>query len=307
MSAAIPLPRVAAVTVSWNDAPLALRAVEALRASDLPGLEIVVVDNGSRPEHAARLRAGLGDATLIPLPANTGYTGGFNAGLRHAAAVADADLVVLVNSDAIVAPDAVRCLVEAADERSDAALIGALILAGESGETVLTAGGRLDDRLEAVHEGMGEAAPSLDAPPRAVDVVSGCVVLVRAATLPRLGYLDPSFFAYYEDVDWCLRARCKGLGVYVAPSARAWHPDTRARDELSAPVAYYMARNRLLLARKHAPGRYAAVLARLLRTGASWTLRPRWRHRRAQRDALARGIVDDLRGYRGAWRGPSPG
>lgn len=302
MSAAIPSPRVAVVTVSWNDAPLALRAVEALRTSDLPGLEIVVVDNGSLPEHAARLRAGLGDATLIPLPANTGYTGGFNAGLRHAAAVADADLVVLVNSDAIVAPDAVRRLVEAAVERPDAFLIGALILAGESGETVLTAGGRLDDRLEAVHEGMGEAAPGLDAPPRTVDVVSGCVVLVRAATLPRLGYLDPSFFAYYEDVDWCLRARRLGHGVYVAPAARAWHPDTRARDELSAPVTYYMARNRLLLARKHAPGRYVAVLTRLLRTAASWSLRPRWRHRHAQRDALVRAIADDLRGYRGAWR-----
>lgn len=295
-------PRVAAVTVSWNDAALALRAVRALRTSDHPGgLELFVVNNGSRPEEAARLRAGLDGATVITLPVNTGYTGGFNAGLRHAAAVAGADLVVLVNSDAIVAPDAVRRLVEAAAVRPDAALIGAVILAGESGETVLTAGGRLDERLEAVHEGMGAPAPDPYAPPRAVELVSGCVVLVRAAMLPRLGYLDQAFFAYYEDVDWSLRARRLGLGVCVAPGARAWHPDARSRDERSAPVTYYMARNRLLLARKHAPGRYPAVLGRLLRTGASWSVRPRWRDRGPQRDALLRAIADDLRGYRGAW------
>lgn len=299
-------PRVAAVTVSWNDAPITLRAVESLRASDYSGsgLDVFVVDNGSRPEHAARLREGLGSTPVIRLPENTGYTGGFNAGLRYAAA--DADYVVLVNSDALVAPDAVRRLIEAAEALPDAALIGALILAGEEGDSVLTAGGRLNGRLDVIHDGMGDALPMADAyagaAPRAVDFVSGCVVLVRTSMLPQLGYLDPAYFAYYEDVDWCLRARRQGYGVYVAPGARAFHPDTRARDERSAAVTYYMARNRLLLARKHAPRRYPAVLGRLLRTGVSWTVQPRWRDRRAQRDALLLGIVDDLRGYRGAWR-----
>jgi hypothetical protein len=88
-------------------------------------------------------------------------------------------------------------------------------------------------------------------------------------------------------------------------AARVLHPDTRSRDENSAPVTYYTARNSLLFAKKHRLG-YAVRVRLWLQYGRnllSWSLRPRWRHKRRQRDALARALRDYALGRRGAAAG----
>lgn len=296
--------RVTAVTVCWNDAAGTLRCVDSIRASDWPHLDLLVIDNGSSSDTFQHLSRGLEATPLIRLSENTGYTGGFNAGIERAVS-SGADFVVLINSDAVIAPDAISRIVRVAQDQNDAALIGAVILTESPNEVILSAGGHVDQRLNPVHDRMGEPRPDVDELSRAVDFVSGCVVMARVSALLEIGLLDSDFFAYYEDIDWCLRARHAGYGVYIAPAALAWHPDTRLRDEQSAAVTYYMARNSLLLATKHAPFQLPAVWFRLARTALSWTIRPRWRRRRAQRDALVRALFDAPRGYRGPWKAPA--
>lgn len=291
---------VTAIVVSWNDAKDAVRCVEALRASDYSDLEFVVVDNGSLPEHARALEQCLDVSQLLRLPANTGYTGGFNVGIRRALADG-ARWVVLINSDAVVEQGTITALVDVAASRADAAFVGAIIVTDDAESRVITAGATLDDRLELHHHGAGHPPPPRDTLPWAVRIVSGCVMLVRAAAIEEIGLLDEDFFAYAEDIDWSLRAERAGFKIYIAPAARAFHPDPHVRDDASASVVYYMTRNRLLLARKHFPERRAAIWLRFARTAVSWTVRPRWRAKREQRDALVRALIDAARGRRGAW------
>jgi hypothetical protein len=106
--------------------------------------------------------------------------------------------------------------------------------------------------------------------------------------LEKIGLLDEKFFAYGEDVEWCYRGKQAGLDVLFIPQAVVWHPDTRARDEASARVMYYISRNHLLFLRKHRLG-MGNVTRTLLRNTVwlvNWTVNPKWRRNRPKRDAL---------------------
>ncbi|MBP2680768.1 MAG: putative glycosyltransferase, partial [Candidatus Krumholzibacteriota bacterium] len=58
---------------------------------------------------------------------------------------------------------------------------------------------------------------------RDVDYVTGCALLARREVFEKIGYLDPVFAAYYEDTDFCMRARRAGFRVVYAPAGKVWH------------------------------------------------------------------------------------
>jgi GT2 family glycosyltransferase len=137
------------------------------------------------------------------------------------------------------------------------------------------------------------------AEPREVDFVTGCALMARRAVVERVGMLDDRFFAYYEESEWCVRARRAGFKVVHVPTAHIWHRiEPEARDE-SPMVHYYMTRNRLLFLKLIGAGLGAwlhTLLAEYLRTLVSWTVKRRWRHKSLQRRAMVLAIAD-------AWRG----
>src|SRR5690606_24696788 len=81
-----------------------IACLESLHAAALGGARVLVVDNGSRDDSVARLRARFPDQEILALPENRGYAGGNNAGIAHALA-AGARAVLLLNNDAVVAAD----------------------------------------------------------------------------------------------------------------------------------------------------------------------------------------------------------
>ena len=126
--------------------------------------------------------------------------------------------------------------------------------------------------------------------------------MAHRGVLEKIGLIDPAFFIYSEEVDWCVRARAAGYENLFVPTAHLWHKGVKRNYQPSPRVTYLSARNELLLLTKHHAGwrALAATWLRHLRTLASWSVRPRWRAQRAQRDALARGLLDFVRGNFGA-------
>jgi hypothetical protein len=130
-----------------------------------------------------------------------------------------------------------------------------------------------------------------------VDWVSGCALLARREMIEQVGVLDERFFYYWEETEWCLRARRSGWLVVAVPGARIWHKGVQ-RDYRPGPdVTYYSTRNRLLMLGKHrAPmGAWLSASADLARTLLAWTLKPKWREMRRHRDAMWQGMMDFLR------------
>jgi hypothetical protein len=74
-----------------------------------------------------------------------------------------------------------------------------------------------------VHTGFNQPDEGQYDKMRQVDFIEGSCVLIRREVLETAGLLDPSFFAYWEDVDLCLRGRAKGFKCVFVPRARIWH------------------------------------------------------------------------------------
>jgi GT2 family glycosyltransferase len=256
--------RTVAVVVHWRDLDETLGCVRSLAAE--PGVDVIVVDNGSGDDAARRLAAEGPDVRCLTSPENRGYAGGGNLGIR-AALETGASVVLLINNDARIVPGAMAAAARALADDPSIAVVGAKILRRDDPSRLWLAWGDLTYRqsLVALH---GADVP--DGPEwsrrRDVDWVSGCAMWFARAALEVVGLLDEDFFAYQEEVEWCLRARRLGWRVVYAPEAQVIHagqgtsPDPRAIRIRK----YFAARNAVLLARRHATFAEGAKLAAFL-------------------------------------------
>ena len=134
--------------------------------------------------------------------------------------------------------------------------------------------------------------------PYPVDFVTGCALLIKTTVIKQIGVLDPRFFAYYEETEWCVRATQAGYKILLVPQAVIWHKITPEAREASPQVHYYMTRNQLLFLKlTHAGLRpWAASIMRYGRRLMSWTIRPKWRYKIQQRNATWQALLDYHRG-----------
>jgi GT2 family glycosyltransferase len=197
--------------------------------------EVVVVDNGSTPEDAARL-SGMAAANprlrLVSGQGNVGFARGANLGAR----AARGDLLVFLNPDAFLGPGGISALAAALAGRPSPSLVGARILnqdgteqrGGRRGEvtplSTLLSLSRLASRVPALNryevhlEGEPTPGQVIEAP-----TVSGACFAMRRADFEALGGFDEGYFLHVEDIDLCWRVRQAGGQVVFQPAAEVVH------------------------------------------------------------------------------------
>ena len=226
-------------------------AVAAVLASTGVDLEVVLVDNGCTTDAVASLPA---DPRLrVEVPGrNLGFTGGVNL----AATLARGDILVLVNSDAVVAPDAIGLLAARAVDPA-VGLAGALVVLGEDPGTINSAGNPLHVLGLSWAGAMGR--PVADAAGvRDVASVSGAGLAVRREVWESLGGFPTPYFAYLEDLELAWRCWQRGLRVELVPEAVVVHHYEFSRSPLKM---YLLERNRLLVLLTCHEARTLALLA----------------------------------------------
>lgn len=287
--------RVTAVIVHWQDAADTRGCVESLGPE---GVDVVVVDNGSREPLGDTLGAGV---TVLHSAENRGYAGGANLGVR-AALEQGADVVLLLNNDVRMRAGATRAAlaVLAADVR--VAAVGPKVLAREDPSRLWLAWGEVDYRQSLVAlRGAGEKDGPEYAVERPVDWIAGCTMWLRREALDAIGLLDEDFFAYHEEVDWCARAWRAGWKIVYAPDAVVTHTGRgSAGGRASVRIRkYFAARNSVLYARKHASARERVKLGAYLALGLPLQLLYHWPRGSADEVLLKlRGVRDALAGRR---------
>lgn len=246
--------RLAAVIVNWNQAALTARCVRSLVQGTRVPDRIIIVDNGSREDPAAAAGAAWPRAELLRHAANLGFAAGANAGMRRALD-GGAEAVLLVNNDAVAAPECAGALEEALEGDAGIAAVGGKTLTEEEPPRIHNAYGVLTFHGDLVQRrGWLEPDVSAFGARRDVDYISGCVMLLRARALERVGWFDEAFFAYHEDLDWCTRAWRHGYRIVYVPAAVVWHrmhASTGGGGYVS-PITYLSQRNSVLFVRKHA-------------------------------------------------------
>ncbi|GIT89311.1 glycosyltransferase [Roseobacter sp. OBYS 0001] len=237
---------VAVIIVNYATAELTLEAVESVISRDHGGrhVEIHVVDNAS-PENDAVVLAKAIEArgwqdhvTLYPETENHGFGRGCNVVLHHLTEQETApEFVLLLNPDAQLQNEAIDLLAQDLEAHPEAAATGSGISL-PSGGPVSAAFHFPTPRSEvakAMHFGPAlrllrtriEALPP-ETPAGEVDWVAGAAVLFRFAPLKAVGFFDPVFFLYYEEVDLMRRLTVAGHKVRYCPQARVLHHEGAA-------------------------------------------------------------------------------
>lgn len=244
------------VVVNWRQTDATLACLASLERAGVDSRSVVVVDNGSGDDFAARLESRYPDAIQLPQSTNLGFAKAVNIGARYAVAHG-ATAVLLLNNDAVVMPDAIREFATRLRDSPTLGVITAKIFLTEAPDHLWAVGGKFTGR-RVVEIGAGERdIGAYD--DTSLDFAYGCALLVRAEMFREIGGFDERFFLYYEDIDLCLRARAAGWEVAMAPAAHVRHEGSKStRGEPTAKV-YHHARSRALFFARHVHGTRRAL------------------------------------------------
>ncbi|HXO19900.1 MAG TPA: glycosyltransferase [Thermoanaerobaculia bacterium] len=228
------------IILAWNRWELTARCLDTLRRTDLEGAEVLVVDNGSTDETPCRLAgleaatdpAGWGPAGLrvVTLPRNVGFVRGNNAGI----AVADpaADIVLLNNDLEFLQRDWLQRLRRCAHSAPDIGVVGCRLVL-PSGSLLHAGTYILPDTVWG--QQIGSLEKDIGQYPGVYDVegiVFACAYLKREL-IDAIGGLALDFESYFEDTDYCLRAREAGFRTVLCGDVTLVHDEhgsTRGDD-----------------------------------------------------------------------------
>jgi GT2 family glycosyltransferase len=257
------LPRVAVIIISWNRIDELVTCLESFSCVTYPNYEVVIVDNASEDASVPTVRERFSWATVIANPENIGYVGGSNVGFRYALAHG-ADYVFLLNQDTKMTPAVLNELVDVMQRDRRIAITGAKNLLMQNPAYTWGKYGVLDWGPMLVRSVGGYEPDRPEPSPKDVDWVIGNGCMMSRAALERVGLFDEEFFHLEEDVDWSTRARKLGYRVVYVDSAAILHKGSSSGDDTQPIVffyAYFLGRNVIVFARKHAnPLQWAKLL-----------------------------------------------
>lgn len=250
------------VVVNYRTAGLTVDCLRSLAPefrSD-SGLRVTVVDGGSGDDSADRIAAAIRAegweawCDLLPLEENRGFSAGNNAALRSILGTTDPPAYVwLLNPDTVVRPGACSALRDFLDARPTVGIAGSRLedpdgspqrsafrfpsLAGE-----FEGGVRFGPVTKLLRRHV--VAPPVRNEAHPTDWVSGASLMIRREVFDAIGLLDEGYFLYYEETDFCLRARRAGWPCWYLPSSRVVHLVGRSTGSSPARVSEFMLRSR---------------------------------------------------------------
>jgi GT2 family glycosyltransferase len=214
----------AIVVLNWRNAAGTVACLDSLKKVAASDVTVIVVDNGSGDDSVSVIRRQHPDLTLLETGANLGYAGGNNVGIRYALEHG-AESVGVLNNDAIVDPDFVPPLLAASQQATSAAITTPMICEAERPDVIWALGAHIDWKTadsRRLHAGEPRADWK-DRDPQAVEFAVGTAMLASRQVWERVGLIDESFFLYYEETDWCVRARRLGVPILATPASCIWH------------------------------------------------------------------------------------
>lgn len=222
-------PHVFVVIVNWNLKNDTIQCLESVLNNHYPSFRVVVVDNGSSDDSVLEISRRFGDMVdIIAIGENIGFAGGANIGIQYALDKG-AEWILLLNNDTIIAPDMIEKLMQVAAQETSVGILGPVIYRYDQPNKVWRMGDWhprwlpipfmvpdkvLHFRQKAFH----------------VDYVTGCGMLIRREVFCKTGLFDSSYFMYYEDADFCLRAKRMGFAIMCVPFAKMWHKVSKSTD-----------------------------------------------------------------------------
>ena len=251
------VPKVSVIILNYNNWKDTIECLESIYKNIVHGrFQIILVDNGSKQEDVCKLRDWINkngirkkgfsfnkELIFLPSSENLGFAGGNNIGIRRAIEEG-ADYIWILNNDIVVDKDALWSSVILNEvysklyKKKKIGIISSKIYCYKDRDKVQFDGknpnykGKKDEK---------------EKNPCAIDFAPGCALLVRKEVFEEIGLLNEEYFLYYEDNDFCKRARDAEWIILYNPDSKVYHKGGASIGQWlgSSLSAYYATRNLL--------------------------------------------------------------
>lgn len=237
-------PKIFIIILNYNGRNTIKKCLDSVFCSDYPNFEVVVVDNDSKDGSFELAKNLFSKFNFIKNEKNSGFSAGNNIGIRFALERM-ADYVFLLNNDAVLEKDTLSKLVEAAEQK-EAGIFSPLIY--DRNNKIWFSGGEIKwMEMRTIHK---NDLPK-DKKPYITEYISGCAILIKKEVFKKIGLFSEDYFLYYEDADFCLRAKKNGFECLIVPDAKIKHWEKSELD-LSNKI-YWLVISGLIFFEKNSP------------------------------------------------------
>jgi len=191
---------------------------------------------------------------IIKNEKNYGFAEGNNIGMRYALKALNPDYILLLNNDTVVDKEFLGELVKVGERDEKIGIVGPKIYYYDFNsriDIINFAGGKFSMwKGQPYHIGINEVDRRQYDKIKEVDYVEGSCLLTRREVLDKIGLFDPSYFAYWEENDLCMRGSKAGYKSVYVPKSKIWHKVSSSAN--SGMKIYYLTRNRFRFVKKYA-------------------------------------------------------
>jgi GT2 family glycosyltransferase len=245
--------KIGAVTVTYNSGQVIDGFMASMLRQTHPDFALYVVDNASSDQTLERVGQHKDPrVSVIRNQKNVGIAEANNQG-AEAALAAGCGAVLFVNNDTEFEPFLLEKLAAGMNEHV-ADMIAPKILFYDGRQVIWSAGGGFSPikGYAGYHYGVGQIDRGQFDVTRCVDHAPACCLLVRKDVFAKIGFMDSRYFVYYEDADFCYRAKRAGLKLIYFPSARLLHKASSLTGGPESEFSVrYCTRNQIYFMLKH--------------------------------------------------------
>ncbi len=242
-------PLVSIITINYNEAAVTLDMLASLESLTYPNYEVIVVDNASPNEKPDIIKERYPEVQLIKSTTNLGFAGGNNLGVK----VAKGEFLLFINNDTVVPGDFLEPLVKTLQEDSTIGMVSPKIKFHWDPSLIQYAGYTPMNHWTIRNHSIGYRQKddgNFDAPGETASI-HGAAMMVPKKVVNEVGMMAELYFLYYEEHDWAEMIKRAGYKIYYQPKSYILHKESLATGKFSPLKTYYIARNRIVFARRN--------------------------------------------------------
>lgn len=260
--------KLAIITVVYKNYTVLEDFMQSIRKQKDADFKLYVVDLTEEPEKIAQTSQDPSGTCEVQIlhSQNKGYAHGVNVGLKKALEDGS-DAFCVMNSDTYFEGNFVESIQSFLTSHPKTIGGGKIYYANgfeyhkeryspqDRGKVLWFAGGKIDwNHVITSHIGVDEIDVGQFNVEKNVDFLTGCMMFFDKSVLDTVGFWDESYFLYYEDADWCVRAKKAGIPLMYTPQVTLWHKNAQSTDGAGSNIhTKYQHKNRLKFGLAYAP------------------------------------------------------
>jgi GT2 family glycosyltransferase len=255
--------------VNWNTTDLLRNCLRSIRSNPpAADLQVIVVDNASSDFDEGAIRTEFPEVQFIANSENTGYAHGNNQAIE----ASTGEYVLLLNPDTEVKPNALQTLIDFMESHPDAAACGAKLVRPDGAIDQCVRGFPAPFAIASEYLGLSKLFPrslvfgayrmtffAYDRVAEVDQVMGSCMIISRKA-IDAIGMIDEDLPIFFNEVDWCYRAKAAGWKIYFTPDAEVIHLGGQSTKQVKSAMRLESMRSLRQFYEKHYKGRTFAPM-----------------------------------------------